>query len=139
MAAIAAAIVVDLYVHDFEVSLGHDTMQRTITLIVTNGFLVALGAWLIYGRKLNPHQSVEDRARHVRGALTSFAYCSMVMSTFFAINAIDDVFDMDFLDAAIMSLYFQIIVALSLGYLLRSQCIEDMNFDVYKENGAAAT
>lgn len=138
MAAILATILIDLYVHDFDVSLGHDTVQRAVVLIVTNGLLAALGAWLLYGRKLNPHQTAEDRARHVRGALTSFLYCSMVMSTFFTLTAIDDVFDIGFLDAAIMSLYFQIIVALSLGYLLRCQRLEEMNFDVYKENGATA-
>ena len=139
VAAIAATIVVDLYVHDFEVSLGHDTVQRAIVLLVSNAMLAGLGAWLLYGRKLNPHQSVEDRARHVRAALTSFAYCSIVMSMFFTVTAIDDVFDIDFLDAAIMSLYFQAVVTLSLGFLLRSQPLEEMNFDVYKENGAAAT
>lgn len=135
--AIAAAILVDLYVHDFEVHFGHDTMQRAMVLIATNGLLVALGAWLLYGRKPNPHQAAEDRARHVSATLTSFAYCSMIMSMFFAVTAIDDVFDIDFLDAAIMSLYFQAVVALSLGFLLRSQPLEKMNFDVYKENGTA--
>ncbi len=139
VAAIAASIGIDLYVHDFEVSLGHDTMQRTLVLIGTNGLLVALGAWLLYGRKLNPHQAAEDRARHVSASLTSFAYCSMVMSMFFTVSAIDDVFDINFLDAAIMSVYFQAVVGLSLGILLRSQPLEEMNFDVYKENGAAAT
>ncbi len=139
VAAIAAAILIDLYVHDFAVSLGHDSVQRAIVLLLTNGMLVALGSWLVYGRKLNPHQAVEDRARHVRAALTSFAYCSMVMSMFFALTAIDDVFSMDFLDAAIMSLYFQAVVGLSLGFLLHSQPLDKMNFDVYKENGAAAT
>ncbi len=139
VAAIAAAILIDFYVHDFEVSFGHDTVQRTMVLLITNGLLVALGSWLLYGRKPNPHQSDEDRAKHVSASLTSFAYCSMVMSTFFVINAIDDVFDIDFLDAAIMSLYFQIVVGLSLGFLLHSMPVEKMNFDVYKENGAPAT
>ena len=136
---IFATIFVDLYIHDFVISLGHDSIQRTLVLLATNGMLVALGAWLLYGRKLNPHQAVEDRARHVRAALTSFAYCSLVMSAFFVFTAIDDVFEIDFLDAAVMSLYFTIIVALSLGYLLHSQPLDEINFDVYKENGAAAT
>lgn len=139
LGAIAATIFVDLYVHDFEFSFGHDTGQRAIVLIATNGMLAVLGAWLLYGKKLNPHQASEDRARHVSAALTSFAYCSIVMSLFFVVSAIDDVFDIDFLDAAVMSLYFQAVVALSLGVLLRSQPVEEINFDVYKENGATAT
>ncbi len=54
-------------------------------------------------------------------------------------QAADDVYDIDYLDATLLSVYFQVIVLLSIGHVLRNQRVEDMNFDVYKENGTAVT
>lgn len=139
VAAVLAAVLFDLYLHGFDVSLGHDSVVRALVLVATNAMLATLGAWLLYGKKLNPHQSAEDRSRHVRSSLTSFAYCSIAMSIFFMTQAADQVYDIDYLDAALLSLYFQAIVALSLGHLLRSQPLDEINFDVYKENGTPAT
>ncbi len=139
VAAYFIAVVFDLYVHDFDVSLGHDTVVRALVLGGTNIMLASLGAWMLYGKKLNPHIAYEDRSRHISASLTSFLYCSIAMSAFFLVTAADDVFDMDYLDATLLSVYFTAIVVLSLGHLLRSQPLEEMNFDVYKENGAAAT
>ncbi len=134
-----ATIVIDLYVHDFIVEWTHDTVQRAMVLSVTNLLLVALAAWLLHGQRLNPHQSFEDRSRHIRTSLSSFLYISIAMSVFFIVQAIDDVYDIDYLNATLLSVYFQVIVLLSLGHVLRSQRVEDMNFDVYKENGTAVT
>ena len=127
-----SAILIDLYVHDFVVSWDHDTTQRAIVLTATNLFFVALGAWMLYGRKQNPHQAPEDRVRHIGACLQSFFYASMVLSIFFMIQAVDDVYDLSFLDATLISLYLQIIAVVSIGHLLRSQPLEDMNFDVYR-------
>jgi len=128
-----AAIVVDLYVHEFAVTWTHDTVQRGIVLSATNLLLVALGAWLMYGQRLNPHQSIEDRSTQVRASLGSFLYISIAMSVFFMVQALDDVYDMDFLGATLLSVYYKVIVAISMVLPLRSQCLENMNFDVYKE------
>ncbi len=133
-----AAIVIDLYVHDFAVDWTHDTVQRAMVLSVTNLLLVAMGAWLLHGQRLNPHQSVEDRSKHIRASLSSFLYISIAMSVFFMTQAADDVYDIDYLDATLLSVYFQVIVLLSIGHVLRSQRVEDMNFDVYKEKGKVA-
>lgn len=134
-----AAIIIDLYAHDFAVNWTHDTVQRAMVLSATNLLLVAMGAWLLLGQRLNPHQSVDDRSRHIRANLSSFLYVSIAMSVFFMTQAVDDVYDMDNLGATLLSVYFQVIVILSVGHLLRSQRLEDMNFDVYKENGNAVT
>ncbi len=134
---LAGAILFDLYVHDFAVSWDHDTIQRAIVLIVTNGFLIILGAWNLYGRRLDPHQSAEDRIQRISVALKSALYVSMALSVFIAITAADDMYKLDFIEAVIMSIYFQAIAILSLGYTLRSIKPGEMNFDVYK-NGAAA-
>lgn len=128
------AITFDLYVHDFVFQWGHDTIQRAIVLTVTNLFLAAFGAWHLYGRKLDPHQAFGDRAKLITANLKALLYSSMALSIYFMTAAADDVFDMDFLDASLLSLYFQVVALVTLGHVLRSLRLEDIDFEVYKED-----
>lgn len=137
LAAFVVAIFVDLYAHDFNVSWGHDTIQRTLIFTLYNLFISGVGAWNIYGKKLNPHQSADDRARQIKTTLHAFIYVSLAMNLFWITQAADDVFDIDYLDAIIMSVYFQVIVLLSVGTVLRNMKLKDLNFDVYKNSPAA--
>jgi hypothetical protein len=131
-----ATIFVDLYVHDFLIQWGHDTVERAVLLTATNIFMACVGAWNLYGRKQNPHQAHGDRARQTKVHLNSMLYASMAMSVYFMTAAADDAFDLDFLDAILLSLYFQVIVVVSIGHVLRSLKLEDINFDVYKKDAA---
>ena len=138
--AMVASVVYGLYLHDFDVSLGHDSFRLALVTIGTNGLITALGAWILYGRKPDPHQASKDRTRQITASLSSFAYISIAMSAFMMYNAADGVYDIDYLDAALMSIYFQVIVFLSLGHILRTQPLGSLNFDVYKaEEQAPAT
>lgn len=134
----AGAILFDLYVHDFAVTWSHDTIQRALVMAVTNGLLAIVGAWTLHGRKLDPHQSAEDRIQRMSVNLKSFLYVSMALSVFIAITAADDVYNLDAVDAVIMSVYFQAITLLSLGYTLRNLKLDDIDFDVYKNDVTAA-
>ena len=134
----AGAILFDLYVHDFAVTWGHDTIQRALVMAVTNGLLAIVGAWTLYGRKLDPHQSAEDRIQRISVNLKSLIYVSMALSVFIAITAADDVYNLDAVDAVIMSVYFQAITLLSLGYTLRNLTLDEIDFDVYKNDVTAA-
>jgi hypothetical protein len=131
-------ILFDLYVHDFVIQWNHDTLQRAMILTASNIFMVAYGFWFIYGPKLNPHQTLDDRAKQTSANLKSMFFLSMAMSIFFITLAADDVFNMDFLDASLMSLYFQIIAFVSVGHLIQSIKLEDIDFDVYKNDTAIA-
>ena len=135
---LVGAIVFDLYVHDFDVTPGHDTVQRAFVLIATNALMAAVGAWSLFGRKFNPHESAEDRMRRVSVSLKSLLLVSMALSLFIAIAAADDVFSLDAVDATVMSIYFQVCAVLSLGFMLRNIKLEEIDFDVYKNDATAA-
>ncbi len=132
----AGTILFDLYVHGFDVSWGHDTAQRAITMTVTNGLLAGVGAWTLYGRKPDPHQAPEDRSLRISVTLKSLLFVSMALSAFVAVTAADDLYSLDAVSAAITSVYFQVVALLSLGYTLRSISPDEIDFDVYKDNGA---
>ena len=133
----AGAILFDLYVHDFAVSWGHDTIQRALVMSVTNGMLFVVGAWNIYGRKLDPHQSTADRTQRISVNVKSLLYISMALSVFIAVTAADDMYKLDAIDALIMSVYFQGIALLSLGYTLNNLKPDEIDFDVYRKDVAA--
>jgi hypothetical protein len=132
-----ASILLDLYLHDFVIQWDHDTTQRTIVLTITNLFLAGMGAWHLHGRKLDPHQAFGDRAKHISANLKSALYVSMAMSVYFMTASIDDVYDLDFVSASLLSLYFQVIVMVSIGHMLRSMRLEDMDFEVYRSDVTA--
>lgn len=132
IALMAASVFIDFYIHDFNVTWGHDTAQRTITLLLTNALLFAVGAWQFYGKKLDPHQSSADRVRGAAISIRSLLYVSMALSVFLMTASADDFYSLDALDAIIMSLYFQAIVMLSVGSVLQGLKPDDINFDVYK-------
>ena len=136
--ALDLSIYFDLYVHDFVFQWGHDTIQRAMVLTGTNIFLASLAAWHLYGRKLDPHQALDDRAKQITAIVKSMLFVSMAMSVYFMTAAADDIYDLDFLDASLLSLYFQIIAFLSVGHMLRSLKLDDINFDVYKNDTAIA-
>ena len=131
------AIVFDLYIHDFDVSWGHDSVQRALVMLVSNIFMALIGAWNLHGQKQDPHQTSEDRMQRMSVNLKSLLFISMVLSVFIAITAADDMYHLDYIDAVIMSVYFQVITVLSLGYSLQNIKLEEIDFDVYK-NGTTA-
>jgi hypothetical protein len=132
----AGAILFDLYAHDFEIIWGHDTVERAIVLTMTNLMLVGVGAFTLYSRTRDPYQSSADRTRKLSASMRTLFYCSMALSVFFVTAAADDMFDINYLDAVVMSVYFQGVVLLSLGNILRNVKVEDIDFDVYKEDVA---
>lgn len=127
------SIFFDFYMHDFIFQWGHDTVQRTLVLTGTSVFLLAFGAWLLYGRKQDPHQSFADRTKQISANLKSMCFVSIAMGIFFMTTAADDIYELDFLDASLLSLYFQVIAFMSIGHILRSLRVEDINFEVYKD------
>ena len=131
---LAANIAFAVYLKDFQVSLTRDATQQALVVIGTNLALMLVGAWQLYGRKLDPYQTAEDRSQTTKVQLTSLFLVSCALSIFIITKWATDAFDLHFLDAPLISVYFQVIVALSIGYVLRSLHFEDINFDVYSSS-----
>ena len=128
---VIATIVIDFYLADFAIS--SETVPQTLLILAANGLFAYLGVRALYGPKQNPHQSHADRNHQIRVNLRSFINISMAGSAFLLIQSLREVFPMAFLDAVVMSLYFQAIVVFSIGYLLQHIKIEDVDFTVYRE------
>ncbi len=129
-----ATILLDLYWHQFNIHWGHDTVQRAIVITAGNLLFALIIIWNLYGKPLNPHQAYKDRAKQIEIAVKSLVFVSIAMSVFLMTTAAGDAFDLDSFEPSIASLYFQLIVWISLGTMLRTLRIDDINFEVYKED-----
>lgn len=128
---VITTIVIDFYLADF--ALSRETIPQTLLILAANGLFAYLGVRALYGPKQNPHQSHADRNHQIKVNLRSFINISIAGSLFLLIQSLREVFPMAFLDAVVMSLYFQAIVVFSVGYLLRHIRVEDVDFTVYRE------
>ena len=98
-----------------------------------NLWLALTLAWFMYGKKLNPHQSHEDRLRVARVMAKVAAFISIALTTYAAISILINAADARGLSPIVKSIYFQVIgVATYMSYR-----IDSMNFDVYKEDPVA--
>jgi len=115
-----------------------DGMSLSILTVAVTLILASLGWWNLRGRNLNPHQANADRSTQISATLTSFAYVSIIMSIFYLFTLADQVYDIDYLDAFTLSVYFQLVAGMSTGFLLQCMRLEDMDFDVYKDNSVVS-
>ncbi|MDA3913053.1 hypothetical protein [Oleiagrimonas sp.] len=118
MVMLALAVLGDLYLHDFD--LGHGTLARNLTVLVTNGLLALLGWWKLRGRSLTPQPNPEARNRSIGAQLTVLAVISIAFSTYMLLHAMNAVLGLQNFDAIVMSLYFQTAMAVSISITLRT-------------------
>jgi len=121
--------------NDFKWSF--DVATLVGTLLLCNGLFIGLGYTLLKGKKLDPYQSTEDRKRMTTGAFHSYTSVSILVSLFLILNRLVNHYSLDNWEPIFNSLYFQAVFALSMGTMLKSMVLEDINFEVYK--GSATT
>ena len=63
-------------------------------------------------------------------------YCHIILaSLFLIITGIVEHYNLDYLEATLMSIYLQLIIFIGLGSILRGLRVENIDFEVYKEKG----
>ncbi len=129
-----ACIFFYLYIDQFQFHWGSDAFVISITLIAMNTLFAGINYWNLTGKKLDPYQSSKDRIRQIEASVRSLVFVSIGASIFIIITAVINQFNLDYLEPSIMSLYLQLIALASLGTTLRALRIEDIDFDVYKED-----
>jgi hypothetical protein len=122
--------------HQFQFNVKNDTFVIVITLTLSNLIFAGIIFWNLYGKKLDPYQASKDRLKQVEVTVKSLVFMSIAASLFLMVFEALDEFQLDYLEPVLMSLYFQMIIFLGLGALLRKYRVEDMNFDVYKEDAS---
>ena len=95
-----------------------------------NIFFIGLIAWNLYGKKLDPYLRAEDRRKQLSLTIKQLATISIMMTIYAAFNIVAHAFELRHFTSTFMSIYFQLIGFISLNTLQ----LDDINFDVYKED-----
>ncbi|WP_299078125.1 hypothetical protein [uncultured Paraglaciecola sp.] len=119
-----------LALNDFKMSASVATLLGS--LVLCNGLFVFLGYLLLQGKKQDPHQSPEDRHTMTTTAFRSYTSISMLASVFFIINRCVFHFSLETWEPLLNSLYWQSVVLLSTGTMLRFTKLTQVNYEVYK-------
>ena len=121
-----------LSLNDFKISF--DIAVLISSMILCNGLFIGLGYVLLHGKKLDPHQSAQDRHIMTTAVFRSYTSVSILVSIFFIINRCVDYYSLDIWEPLLNSLYWQSVLLLSTGAMLKITKLEEVNYDVYKSN-----
>lgn len=120
----------------------HQFMVPYLLSVMTlcNIGLAGCAVWMLYGRKQNPHQTHEDRARMIRLGWQNMLVASILLSAY--VGAMSALFAFRLVDYTPLaaSLFVQIAVVISTGTLFVVVSFGQESFEVYKAdpNRAAA-
>ncbi len=126
------------YLENFEYDLRNDTFIIFLTLSLSNLLFCIIIYWNIYGKKLDPYQAGKDRIRQIEITVKSLVYMSILASIFLILTKSINVFELDYLETALMSVYLQAVIWLGLGSMLKNIQLEKLDFEVYKNEAAVS-
>jgi hypothetical protein len=118
----------------FRYGLSSKSIENFIAIGTSNLFFVFIIYWQIYGKKMDPYQANEDRLKVIKATVISLVYMSIATNLFISIQMLTNMYQLDFLEKSMMSFYTQLIVWAGIGSKLKHLKLENINFDVYKNN-----
>jgi len=120
------------FLDDFILSWKGDTFAIFLTLLFMNVLYFFIVRFNLYGKKQDPYQSSEDRAKQTAQVVSSLVKISLIASLFLTITLTIEFYRLDAFKAAFLSLYLQLIVWISMVNVLKNISVDEINFEVYK-------
>ncbi len=121
-----------LYVRQFEFPWFGGYMN-IVGITVANLLFAGIIVHNLYGKKKDPYQSYEDRARQTGIIMRALVWTSILATGFVALSIGLAAFDLRHLQPISFSLYVQLLAAIT----FRATRIDDVNFEVYREDPLA--
>ncbi|MGJ8692729.1 MAG: hypothetical protein ACSHW0_09625 [Thalassotalea sp.] len=127
------ALVYGFYLEDFTIDINGSAVYAAGILLTVNVFFAGLIYWHLFGKKLNPHQTEEDRQKMISVAIKSLVFISISASIFLMASLSIKEFQLHSLEPVAMTIYLQVIAFYSLGSAIANFKIDELNFDLYKK------
>ncbi|WP_417624349.1 hypothetical protein [Paremcibacter congregatus] len=105
-----------------------------LAVSMANFVFVAMIVQHLRGRKLDPHLAHKDKLKQTELVIRSAVIGSIALSSFLIIDQTVQQYALDYLQPAIISLYFQAIIIFGPGAMLRGYRPEEIDFSVYKKD-----
>ena len=131
---IASAFII-LKLNDF--NIGEKEAILLGAMLFTNSIFIGIGYFLIHGKKMDPHQSAQDRHTTIGVVIRSYTSISILASVFLVFSRSSNEFSLEAWEPIFNSLYWQLLMFLSTGTMLKYVNLKDINFDVYKASTPA--
>lgn len=125
-------IVIGSYVEHLAGTSNSKTLIMSGILLIGFVLFFLFSKWLINGKVKDPYQSADDRHRSVSKVIHTFCYILVACCLFMLMTLLIETYDMKAVMPIMMSVFLQMLVVISMGYMLNNCRLEDMNFDVYK-------
>ncbi len=119
-------------IHQFEIHPSNDTFVIFVSLTLMNLLFAAIIVGQLRGKKRDPHQAHDDRLKQSLATIKSLIVMSIVASFFLITVEMMEVLHLEFYEASLMSAYLQLVVIIGVGSLIRNIKLEEINFDVYR-------
>jgi hypothetical protein len=123
-------IIYELVISNF--TLNTDAVIKIGTVTMVNIMFTAIGMANLYGKKRDPYQENNERNKQTKFVLQSLLFISIFMTIYLMVHSWVNMYELNYVEVLIDSLYFQILALFSIGALIGRNKIDDMNFDVYK-------
>lgn len=111
-----------------------DGVISLTAILLMHLYFATLVVWVMYGKKINPLQTAKDREIYIGSVIRMTVYVSIAANCFMLIYGLLQLYQLDPWKPVALSLYFQLCIYLGLGTMLRTNKIEHINFEVYREN-----
>jgi len=105
--------------------------QNNFIITGLNVFFASILLWYMYGKKLNPHQSEDDRMRIIRSIATVMCLVSIAVTLYAVVTIYLSAEDARAFQPFARSVYFQLIILLS----VQTYRVDLLDFDVYRGEG----
>lgn len=125
-------LIAAFYLDGFAFKWSGKAMTMSLLLLVLYALFAGLSAWVIYGKKIDPYQSVNDRIRTVSTVIKTYCYTAIAGALFMLFAVAVSTYGLKSMMPVAMSVFLQFIVIISMGVVMHKVRLEDINFDVYK-------
>lgn len=110
-----------------------NAFENIIIIFASNLLFSGIIYWNIYGTKLDPYQTSEDRIKQITITVKSMVYISIAVSIFLSVQMLIKIYDLSYLKTSVMSIYCQLILWTSIVNRLEQLKLEGIDFSVYKK------
>ncbi|WP_417452061.1 hypothetical protein [Kordiimonas sp.] len=122
------------------VSVWGGEVYATLGMITgMNLFYVFYLRRMVFGKKIDPYRTDEDRDRQLRVMAKVYTLSSIGISLFLGLTQAADRFGFEVFDPTLVSFYLQLCAVTGLGLVFRSITVGSLNFEVYRETTSTSS
>lgn len=107
---------------------------NVLGVTILNLCFAGIAFWMMYGKKLNPHQAHEDRMRQIEITVKVLMFATIAATIFIAISIVLSALELLQFQAVVQAVYCQLLAVASFQCYLQPVT----NYEVYKDDPAVA-